>query len=118
MLPDRTLAANVKDIAITVFAGLGGMAAHFLASLQQETLLYGNITALCTAVFVLVRVIKLLIDVYYEADSREIKEQRASLDAAKTALDDEKARLEEESARLNRALSGKTMAKLLDLQER
>jgi hypothetical protein len=117
MLPDRTLAANMKDIGVTVFAGLGGVAAHFLASLKDETLLYGNIAAFVTAMFVLIRVIKLLIDVYYEADSRAIKDQRSDLEAAHKALNEEKARLDQESERLKRALSGKTMAKLLELSD-
>jgi hypothetical protein len=64
--------AEAKGIFLT---GVGGAALSLWTSLKFEEQLYSNILAVGTFVLVVAKICKLCIDMYYDSDSRALKEQ-------------------------------------------
>ena len=114
VIAGRDISENFSAIMVTIFAGLGGWATAVAASMREETMLYGNVTALMTAIFVAARICKVIIDIYYDTDSRELIAQKLALHEAKEAFYMERKRLDEETARLDTIISARAVTNMLE----
>ena len=112
VIAGREIENPVKDSLPLMLAtlGIGGWLSDFTASLKSEALLYANIVALISVVYIFLKAANIIIGwvvMWYKGESSEYRRNKREYEMAKKEFQEEAERLEELSKKLDDLMDSK-----------